>query len=438
MEWWLVLLLLIGGAVFLIFMGLPVGISFLFTNLIGTMIFMGGLSGFKLLILNLEESLTSFSLLTVPMFILMGEVMFHSKMALRAIDALDYWIGRVPGRLGLLAVAAGTIFAATSGSTLANTSMLGSVLIPEMERRGYKSTMTVGPILGSGALAMLIPPSILAVILATLVEVSVGGMLIAGILPGLVLASLYAIYIIFRCWIQPEIAPPYDIPSVSLIKKMKDTALYVLPLGLIIFLVVGVIFLGMATPSEAAAMGAIGSILLSAVYRQMNWKVFKKCLLGTIKLTTTMFIIIMASMIFSQILAFSGASSGLIQAVVKLKMSPILVLISMQVILLFLGCFMDNLSIAVIAVPIYMPAIKALGFNPLWVAAMVLINMDMGNLTPPFGLQLFVMKGMQPDTPMADIIRSSFPFLLCEAATLILIMIFPDIALFLPGLMHKG
>jgi tripartite ATP-independent transporter DctM subunit len=438
MEWWLTLLLLIGGAVFLMFMGLPVGISFLFTNLIGTMIFMGGLPGFKLLILNIEESLTSFSLLTVPMFILMGEVMFHSKMALRAIDALDYWIGRVPGRLGLLAVAAGTIFAATSGSTLANTSMLGSVLIPEMERRGYKSTMTVGPILGSGALAMLIPPSILAVILATLVEVSVGGMLIAGILPGLVLASLYAIYIIIRSWIQPEIAPPYDIPPIPLTKKLKETAVYVLPLGLIIFLVVGIIFLGMATPSEAAAMGAIGSILLSAAYGQMNWEVFKKCLFGTVKLTTTMFIIIMASMIFSQILAFSGASSGLIQAVVKLKMSPILVLISMQVILLFLGCFMDNLSIAVIAVPIYMPAIKALGFNPLWVAAMVLINMDMGNLTPPFGLQLFVMKGMQPDTPMADIIRSSFPFLLCEAATLILIMIFPDIALFLPGLMRKG
>jgi tripartite ATP-independent transporter DctM subunit len=438
MEWWLVLLLLIGGSVFIMFMGLPVGISFLFADLLGTLFFMGGLSGFKLLILNLEESLTSFSLLTVPMFILMGEVMFHSKMALRAIDALDYWIGRVPGRLGLLAVASGTIFAATSGSTIANTSMLGSLLIPEMERRGYKKAMSIGPIMGSGALAMLIPPSILAVILATLIEVSVGGMLIAGILPGLVLASLYAIYIITRSALQPDIAPPYDMPPISLTKKLKETAIYVLPLGLIIFLVVGIIFLGMATPSEAAAMGAIGSILLSVVYGEINWDVLRKCLFGTVKLTTTMFVIIMASMIFSQILAFSGASSGLIQAVVKLKMSPILVLISMQVTLIFLGCFMDNLSIAVIAVPIYMPVIKALGFNPLWVGAMTLINMDMGNLTPPFGLQLFVMKGMQPQTPMADIVRSSFPFLLCETATLILVMIFPDIALYLPGLMHKG
>ncbi len=438
MDWWLSLIVLISGTVVLMFLGLPVGISFLLTNLIGVLVFMGGLSGFKLLILNLEESLTSFNLLTVPMFILMGEVMFHSKMALRAIDALDYWIGRVPGRLSLLAVASGTIFAATSGSTIANTSMLGSLLIPEMKRRGYQESMAIGPIMGSGALAMLIPPSILAVILATLVEVSVGGMLIAGILPGLLLASFYAIYIIVRCWIQPEIAPPYDIPPIPLGRKMKETAIYVLPLGIIIFLVVGIIFLGVATPAEAAAMGAIGSILLSSFYGEMNWDVFKKCLSGTLRLTTAMFIIIMASMVFSQILAFSGASKGLIETVVKLKMSPLLILISMQIVLVFLGCFMDNLSMAVIAVPIYMPVIKALGFDPLWVAAMTLINMDMGNLTPPFGLQLFVMKGMQPTTPMAVIIRSTFPFLLCEVLALVSIMIFPEIVLYLPSLMRKG
>ncbi len=438
MEWWIVLLSLIGGAVLLMLIGLPVGVAFLFTNLIGTYAFMGGLSGFKLVILNLEESLTSFGLLTVPMFILMGEVMFHSKMALRAIDTLDYWIGKIPGRLGLLAVTSGTIFAATSGSTIANTSMLGSLLIPEMEQRGYQKAMSIGPIMGSGALAMLIPPSILAVILATLVEVSVGGMLIAGILPGLLLASFYALYIVIRSWLQPQIAPPYDIPPVPFIKKLKETARYVLPLGLIIFLVVGIIFLGMATPSEAAAMGAMGSILLAALYGGMNREIFKKCLFGTIKMTTFMFIIIMASMVFSQILAFSGASSGLIQAVVKQKLPPLLVLISMQVSLLFLGCFMDNLSIAVIAVPIYMPVIKALGFDPLWVAVMTLINMDLGNLTPPFGLQLFVMKGMQPLTPMSVIIRSTLPFVLCEVLALIAIMIFPDIALYLPSLMKKG
>jgi len=437
-EWWSILILLIGGTILMMFVGLPVGISFLLTNLIGAMIFMGGVTGLKLLILNLEESLTSFTLLTLPMFILMGEVMFHSKIALRAIDTLDYWIGRVPGRLGLVAVVSGTIFAATSGSTVANTSMLGTLLIPEMERRGYKKAMSIGPIMGSGALAMLIPPSILAVILATLIEVSVGGLLIAGVLPGLLLASFYALYIMIRCWIQPEIAPPYSIPPTPFLIKIRKTLIYVFPLGLIIFLVVGVIFLGVATPSEAAAMGAIGSILLSAAYGKMSWEVLKKCLYGTIKLTTAMFVIIMASLVFSQILAFSGASSGLIQTVVKIKMPPILLLICMQVTILFLGCFMDNVSIAVIAIPIYMPLIRALGFDPLWVAAITLINTDMGNLTPPFGLQLFVMKGVLPETPMSVIIRSTLPFLLCEALALVMIMIFPDIALYLPSLMRKS
>lgn len=436
MEWWLILLILIGGTMLMMFIGLPVGISFLLTNLMGTMMFMGGIAGIKLLILNLEESLTSFTLLTLPTFILMGEVMFHSRMALNAIDALDYWVGRIPGRLSLLSVISGTIFAATSGSTLANTSLLGSLLIPEMERRGYKKTMTIGPIIGSGGLAMLIPPSILAVILATLVEVSVGGLLIAGIFPGLILASFYTVYIVIRCWIQPEIAPPYDISSIPLYKKLRNTIIFVFPLGLIIFLVVGIIILGIATPSEAAAMGAIGTTLLAMVYGEMNWETFKKCLIGTIRLTTAMFVIIMASMTFSQLLAFSGASSGLIESVVKLKMHPILVLITMQAILLFLGCFMDNLSMAMIAVPIYMPVIRALNFNPLWFAAMTLINMDMGNLTPPFGLQLFVMKGMQPTASMADIIRSTFPFFLCETLTLVMVLIFPSIALYLPSLMH--
>ena len=396
---------------------------------------MGGIEGGKLLILSLQDSLMSFSLLTVPMFILMGDVMFRSKIAFRAIDTLDYWIGRVPGRLGLLSVAAGTIFAATSGSTMANTAMLGSILIPEMRRKGYSDIMSIGPVIGCGALAMLIPPSILAVILATLMEISVGKMLIAGVIPGLILASFYAIYIITRCYLQPHLAPAYDVPPVPLAKKIKDTVYYVLPLGLIIFLVVGIIFLGVATPSEAAAMGAIGAILLAAAYKQMNWKLLKECLSGTIRLTTAMFIIIVGSTVFSQILAFSGASSGMIETVLKFSFHPIVLIIIMQLILVFLGCFMDNLSMAMIAIPIFLPLVRSLNIDPLWFGAMTLINMDMGNLTPPFGLQLFVMKGVLPETPMGVIIRSAFPFLLCEAAALVTIMIFPQVALYLPAIM---
>jgi tripartite ATP-independent transporter DctM subunit len=438
MEWWLVLLLLFGLSVLFIFAGFPVGISFLFANLIGTIVFMGGLSGVKLLILNIEESVTSFTLLTVPMFVLMGEIMFHSGMAYRAIDALDHWIGRLPGRLALLAIVAGVIFGAISGSTIATTAMFGATLIPEMKKRGYKDEMAIGPILGSGALDMLIPPSILAVVLATLVEVPVGHMLIAGIVPGLMLASFYFVYILIRCWFRPEIAPPYDMPFVPLRKKLKDGVMYVLPLGIIIFSVLGVIFLGVATPSEAAALGVVVTFILSVIYGGINWEVFKKCLYGTIRTTTFMFVIIMASLVFSQIFAFSGSSRGLIGAVIELKVPPLFILILMQLTLILLGCFMDNLSIAVIATPIFMPLLRVLGFDPLWVATMTLVNIDVGNLTPPFGLQLFVMKGVQPDVPMSTIIRAAIPFVLFEILTIILIMIFPSIALYLPTLMRKG
>ena len=438
MEWWLVLLLLFGSSVLFIFAGFPVGISFLLADLIGTIVFMGGLSGVKLLILNIEENLTSFTLLTVPMFVLMGEIMFHSGMAYRAIDALDHWIGRLPGRLALLSIVAGVIFGAISGSTIATTAMFGATLIPEMKKRGYKDEMAIGPILGSGALDMLIPPSILAVILATLVEVPVGHMLIAGIVPGLMLASFYFVYILIRCWIRPEIAPPYDMPFVPLRKKMKDGVMYVLPMGIIIFSVLGVIFLGVATPSEAAALGVVVTFILSVIYGGINWEVLKKCLYATIKTTTFMFVIIMASLAFSQIFAFSGASRSLIGAVIELKVPPLFVLILMQLTLVVLGCFMDNLSIAVIATPIFMPLLRVLGFDPLWVATMTLVNIDVGNLTPPFGLQLFVMKGVQPDVPMSTIIRAAIPFVLFEILTIILIMIFPSIALYLPSLMRKG
>lgn len=437
MEWWLVLVFLLGGLATLMLSGLPVAISFLLVDLVGAVVFLGGTPGLDQLILNIEESLTSFSLLPVPLFILMGEVLFHSGMGFRAIDVLERWIGRIPGRLGLLAVVSATLFSTMSGSTMATTAMLGSLLVPEMERRGYKKPMSLGPVMGSGGLAMLIPPSALAILLAALAQVSVGGLLIAGVIPGLIIACLYATYILIRCWLQPSVAPPYEVPPIAFSKKLRDTGIYILPLGSIIFLVIGVIFLGMATPSEAAALGAFGTIILARIYGQMNWQILGKCLLGTIRVTGMMFMIIVGSMTFSQILAFSGASAGLIETIVGIDMHPILLLIAMQVVLVFLGCFMDNLSMVMVAIPIYLPLIQALHFNPLWFSLLMLINMEMANTTPPFGLLLFVMKGVAPpDTTMSDVYRAGYPFLLCDAIVMILVMIFPGIALYLPGRMH--
>ena len=436
MEWWQALILLLGTMVILMLSGMPVAVSFLLVDIIGAFLFLGGEHGIIQLILNMEECLTTFALLPVPLFVLMGEVMFHSQLGFKAIDVIDHWIGRIPGRLSLLAVIGGAVFSTMSGSTLATTAVLGSMLVPDMERRGYKKAMSIGPVMGSGGLSMLIPPSALAILLAALNQISVGGLLIAGILPGCLIAFFYGTYVVLRCWLQPQLAPPFDVPHISLKAKLKGTLIHVVPLGLIIFLVIGLIFLGVATPSEAAALGALGIIFLAAAYGKLDLAMLKKSIIGTIRISSMMFMIIVGSMTFSQIMAFSGASAGLIRIVTELELPPIMVLIAMQVLLIFLGCFMDNLSMVMIAIPIYLPIVNALHFDTLWFSLIMLINMEMANTTPPFGLLLFVMKGVAPpDTTMGQIYRAGVPFLLCDALVMILVMIFPQIALYLPGLM---
>ena len=351
--------------VILILSGMPVGVAFLFIDILGAILFLGGEPGITQLVLNMAECLTSFSLLPVPLFLLMGEVMFHSKLGFKAIDVADQWIGKIPGRLSLLAIMGGALFSTMSGSTLATTAILGSMLVPDMERKGYSKTMAIGPVMGSGGLSMLIPPSALAILLAALNRISVGGLLIAGILPGCLIALFYGAYVVIRCWLQPELAPPYHVLKVSVWTKIRGTMVHVLPLGLIIFLVIGLIILGIATPSEAAALGSLGTVLLAVAYRKMNVSIMKKSTIGTIRITSMMFMIIVGSMTFSQIMAFSGASEGLIRLVAILDLPPFLILITMQIILLFLGCFMDNLSMVMIAIPIFLPIVHALHFDTL-------------------------------------------------------------------------
>jgi len=370
------------------------------------------------------------------MFILLGEVMFQSGLALNMIDTLDKWLGALPGRLGLLAVGSGTLFSTMSGSTMGTTAMLGALLTPEMEKRGYKKPMSIGPVMGSGGLAMLIPPSGLAVVLAAVAEISVGELLISGIIPGLLVAALYTSYIILRCWLQPSIAPPYRVSSVSFSQKILLTLRNVLPMGFIIVIVLGFIFLGIATPTEAAAMGALGSFVLAAIYGKLTWQVVKNSFVGTARVTIMTLIIITGAVAFSQILAFSGATRGLLAFVTALPVAPIILLIAMQVVLIIMGMFMAAVAVMMITIPIFMPIVYALGWDPIWFGLLFLLNTEMSMTTPPFGMLLFVMKGVAPpNTTMGEIIKAGAPFLLCDAIALILIIAFPSLALWLPSMM---
>jgi len=370
------------------------------------------------------------------MFVLLGEVMFQSGMGFRMIDVLDKWLGRLPGRLGLLSVASATFFSTLSGSSIGTTAMLGTILVPDMERRGYKKPMSIGPIMGSGGLAMIIPPSGIAVLLAAVAEISIGKLLIAGMVPGLIIAFFYASYIIGRCYLQPSIAPSYEVTPTSLPEKLIGTAHYVLPLGLIIFLVLGLIFLGIATPTEAAASGALGSFLLAALYRRLNWEVVKKSIMGTVQVTVMVLMIILTATTFAQILSYTGATRGLIAFTTAMPLVPIAIIMAMQALLLFLGMFVGIVPLILICTPMFFPIVNALGFNPIWFGLLMLINLEMAQTTPPFGTLLFVMKGVAPPgTTMGDIYKAGIPFLLCDLTAMALVIAFPILALWLPGMM---
>jgi tripartite ATP-independent transporter DctM subunit len=436
LEWWLVLLIIFSCFILLMLSGLPIAFSFMTINLFGVFFLWGGISGLEQLILSIFESVTFFALLPVPLFLLMGEVLFHSGMGSRMVDALDASMGRLPGRLSLVAVAGGVLIAVLCGNTWASTAMLGSMLVPDMRKRGYEKPMALGPILGGGALAIIIPPSGMAVVLATLAGISVGGLLIAGILPGLIMAGFFCIYIIGRCVLQPHMAPAYAIGRLSFFEKYMPLITNVLPLGVIVFAVIGLMLLGLATPSESAAFGVLATFVCAAFFKSLKWTVIKEAFTSTMRTTTMILMIFCGSTAFSQILSFSGATKGMVNLAVNMPIPPLALLVCMMLLVMFLGMFMEQMSILMITLPIFMPVCKTLGWDPLWFGLMLLINMSIANLSPPFGIELFVMKGVSPpDTTMGDIYRAAVPFIIMEALVILLVILAPPIATWLPGIM---
>jgi tripartite ATP-independent transporter DctM subunit len=253
------------------------------------------------------------------------------------------------------------------------------------------------------------------------------------------MACFYAIYIVTRCWLQPAIAPPSEIKPIPFSQKTVDSAKYLLPLVLLIFLVLGTVFLGVCTPSEAAAVGALGAFILAAVYRSLNWKATKKSFVSTARITVMVFMIVAGATAFSQILAFSGVAKGIVSLISGLNVTPLLIVVMMQIILLIMGCFMEAFGIMMVAIPIFFPIIKALHLDPVWFGVIFLLNMECGGITPPFGLSLFVMKGVAPSNcSMGDIIKAGMPFLGLNILVMALLIAFPVLTLWLPGLMFKN
>lgn len=434
MEWYEALGLLVGAIMFLMAMGMPVALAFLAANILGAWIFMGGERGVSQLLNNGLGALTKYALVPIPLFLLMGEIFFHTGLGGRMFNAIDKLLGRLPGRLSYVTVLGGTAFSTLSGSSMGSTALLGSLMVPEMNKRGYKPHMSIGPILGTGGLAIIIPPSALAVLLATLAQIDVAGLLIAGVIPGLILAAFYIATIWIQTKIDPNAAPAYDVEPMTFVQKISLLMREVVPMVGVMVVIVVLMIRGFVTPSEAAAFGALGVLILAAAFRCLTLKAMKKSIVGAMRVTLMAYLIVFGSATFSQLLAFSGASRGLVNWATSFDLAPLAMLLVMFAVLLVLGMFMEQISMMLLTVPIFFPLALTLGFDPIWFGLIMLLALEISFTTPPFGLLLFVMKGVSPKgTTMRVIYTSAFPFIGCSLLLVALLIAFPQLALWLPS-----
>jgi tripartite ATP-independent transporter DctM subunit len=434
MIWYEALALLLGAILVLMAVGMPVALAFLAACILGAFVFMGGQRGVTQLLNNGLGSLTSYALVPIPLFLLMGEIFFHTGLGARMFGTIDRLLGRLPGRLSYVTVLGGTGFATLSGSSMGSTALMGTLMVPEMNKRGYKKHMSLGPILGTGGLAIIIPPSALAVLLATLARVDIGALLLAGVIPGLILAGFYLVTIFIQTRLDPTAAPAYEVEAVPLAIRLGMFLRDVVPMVGLMVGIVAMMLYGIATPSEAAAFGALGVLLLAAVFGQVTIKALVASVQGALRVTLMAYLIVFGSATFSQILAFSGASRGLIEWATSFDLPPVAMLLAMFACLLVLGMFMEQISMMLLTVPIFFPLAMQLGFDPVWFALIMLLALEISFTTPPFGLLLFVMKGVAPpDTTMRDIWMAAIPFILCSLLLVGLLILMPGLALWLPG-----
>jgi tripartite ATP-independent transporter DctM subunit len=435
MSWDAAAWLMLGGSTLLLFLGLPVAFSFLAINLLGAILFLGGEAGLTQLARNSVGSVASFSLTPIPLFILMGEVLFHTGLAVKVIDGVERLIRQVPGRLAVVAVVAGTVFSAISGSTIATTAMLGSLMLPVMLSRGYHPAMATGPLMAIGAVDMLIPPSALTVLLGSLSGISISKLLIGGVVPGLMLSLAFVAYIVARVKLNPALAPATAFTEYRGWERLRPFFQYVVPLVSIFAIVVASMSAGWATPTESAAIGALFTMVLAGAYRALTLDALMKALRGTAAISGMILFIIVGATTFSQVLSFSGASNGLVELIAGLGLSPLAVIAAMLLLLVFLGLFVEQVSMMLITLPIYMPLVQKYGVDPVWFGVMFLICMQLGLLLPPHGLLLMTMKGVAPpQVTMLHIFQAVLPYIAMSLLMLALVFLVPAVAVWLPGL----
>lgn len=412
------------------FAGIPIYVSFLICNLAGLFLLIGP-SGLGLFVNSIINTATMSSLVTIPFFILMGDILYRANAVDALVRATDTLIGRLRGRHYVLSIAVSTILATLSGSAMASSAMLCRTVYPVMMSRGYDRRMSLGVILGGACLAPIIPPSVLAIIIATVAEVSIADLFVAGLVPGLLISAMFLVYIFVRVALDPALAPQdveYRRPSLG---QVGHAILQLLPFSLVILMVIGSIMFGIATPTESAAIGILGAMIVAAIFRRLSVAMLMDAVRSTALITAMIMAIIFSSQLFSQLLAFSGAGTALKEMISALPLSPGLMLFCMMVIPFVICMFLDEMAAMMILIPIYIPFLPVLGFDPVWFWTLFLINMTLGAIAPPVGYVLFVMNGILTEVKLTELFAASLPYVLIFIAAMFLMGAFPQIVLFL-------
>lgn len=422
-------LLVVIGLLGLLLLGVPVGFALAFTGLVGLMTIVGFDSALSVLSTTPLSTTNGFELIAVPLFILMAEFVIVSGIADRMFKAITIWVGRLPGGLAVATALAGAGFGAISGSSTAAAAALSSTSIPAMRRAGYDVKFASGVVAVSGTLAMLIPPSIALVLYGIIVEVNIASLLIGGVIPGIIvtLAIIATIYVLMAR--DPSIAPaarPW--PMRDKLRALRAIG----PMLLLLLCVTGSIYLGIATPTEAAGLGAFGAFLIAAAFRTLTLKTTWGALARAVRATCMIFMIIIGAHIFGYVLTLGQITPDFVNWITGLKVSPYLVMAGIIAFYLVMGCFMDQMAILILTVPVMVPAITSLGFDPVWFGVLVVVAAEVGMITPPLGMNIFVVS-RYAERPLSEIFRGVAPHVVSHIIVLALLVAFPQLVLWLPG-----
>ncbi len=377
-------------------------------------------------------SSSSWTLTALPLFVWMGEILFRTKLSESMFKGLAPWVSRLPGGLLHTNVIGCTIFAAVSGSSAATCATIGKMTLPELARRGYPEDITIGSLAGAGTLGLLIPPSIIMIVYGVSADVSIAKLFIAGVFPGILLASLFSGYLVVWALMNKGKIPPPD-TRMGLGQRIHESR-HLIPVVLLIGAVLGSIYTGVATATEAAAIGVVGSLILSLAQRSLNWQTFRASLLGATRLYCMIALILAGAAFLTLSMGYIGLPRHLAEFVSGLGLSPFMLIIALSVFYIILGCFLDGISMVVLTMGVILPTVQAAGLDLIWFGIFVVIVVEMAQITPPVGFNLFVLQGMT-GKEITYIARVTLPFFLLMCAMVLLLWFFPGIATWLPGKM---